>query len=166
MIRRCMTGLLLMLTMVVSAQGMRYTNVESRFRIDYPNGYVAREGVMGTTVFILKPNQTGFSTNLNVIARRVPAGTSLSKETAGLEKLLADLITDFKLVSNQPSSLDGQPAVALLYTGRQGKYDLVWYQVIAIRSNISYVISFTAAAATYERDRVPLGNILGSFKFL
>lgn len=155
-----------MLTMVVSAQGMRYTNVENRFQIDYPSGWVAREGVMGTTVFILRPNQTGFSTNLNIIARRVPAGTSLSNVMVGVEKLLADLITDFKLVSNQPSSLDGQPGAALLYTGRQGKYDLVWYQVIALRNNISYVISFTAAAATYERDRIPLGNILGSFKFL
>jgi hypothetical protein len=164
--RRTFTLLTFLLCAVAFAQTATYSNPAARFAIDYPNGWVAREGVFGATVMILRPNPSGFSTNLNVIVSRVGSQVTLEGAEQEIIRQLTEVVTDFKLVSQQRTTLAGQTAIATLSTGRQGRYNLVWYQLIALREGLSYTVTFTVEASAYESERVPLGNILGTFRFL
>ena len=134
--------------------------------MSYPKSWTARENIMGTTVFVAKLNPQGFSTNVNVVVQTVPKGTTLKAISDAVTQQLSSAITDFKLLSKQNSTLGGQPALALSYTGRQGKYALTWDQRVVIRGTTNYIVTFTAETAVYKRERAPLPSILESFKFL
>ena len=122
--KRILTGLLFVLVSIALAQTAAYKNAAAHFQMDYPKGWVAKEGLMGTTVFVAKVNKTGFSTNFNVVVQKVPAGTSVKDMGSAVEQQLSGVITDFKLLSKKDTTLAGEPALAISYTGRQGKYAL------------------------------------------
>jgi hypothetical protein len=166
MVKRGLLLVLFALFTVALAQNATYSNATARFAVDYPSDWVMREGVFGTTVMVVRPNPNGFSSNFNVVVLRVPAGTTLEATEDGLIEQLEAIITDFKLVAKQPATLAGQPAISVLYTGRQGKFNLVWYQVLTVRGTFAYAVTFTAEASAYESERTPFGNVLGSFRFL
>ena len=167
MLKRIFLLSLLAFSTVAFAQATAtYKNTAARFQMSYPKAWTARENVMGTTVFVAKLNPQGFSTNVNVIVQTVPKGTTLKAMSGALEQQLSSVITDFKLLSQKNSTLGGQPALVLSYTGRQGKYALTWDQSIVIRGTSNYIVTFTAETAVYKRERAPLPAILSSFKFL
>lgn len=159
-------ALLFAVLSVASAQSLVYKNAKEGFQIGYPKGWTVREGMMGTTVFIAKVNPNGFSTNVNVVIQPVPAGTTVQGAGDATTAQLKTVITDFKLLSQKDTTLSGQPALALSYTGKQGQYALRWYQVLSVRGSKAFVVTFTTEAAKYAAESAPLQGILDSFKYL
>jgi hypothetical protein len=132
-----------------------YENKTHNFQINYPTKWEVAEGVMGTVVAFISPLGNAddkFSENINVIVGDLAAYPDLTLDKYEEISLvqLANLITDFKLVKRGNSVISGMPAKIVIFTGKQGVFQLKYMQAYIIVNNRAYVITFTAEKKEYR----------------
>jgi hypothetical protein len=161
-----MLAVLVALSGLALAQDTIYKNAQYKFSFSYPKGWVTREGVMGTVVFVAIPPQgKEFANNLNVVVSPVPAGTKLEDVTKATVGQLENVITDFKVISQKPGTLSGQPAATLSYSGRQGKASLIWNQTFALHNGAVYGVTTTIEQSVYQKVSPTMAKVADSFRF-
>lgn len=148
---------------------LTYENSAAGIRITHPAEWNTRENVMGMTVAFLSPKenpQDDFQENLNVYIEDISAQPMtldgyFSLSVSGLKQY----ITDYAEVESSPTTLGGEPARKLVFTGTQGTYSFKWMQIVTLKGNKAYVVTYTA-----EQDKYPVfldtaQQITDSFEF-
>ena len=133
-----------------------YRNADYGLEAQYPAGWKAVEGLMGTAVVFASPlesKEDKFSENVNIIVEDVSAhpGMTLGKYIERAKAKLAVFITEYSPKDSRDSILAGQPAKMIEYTGRQGVFNLHILQAVTLVNGKAYVVTFTAEEGNYER---------------
>ncbi|MDR3591350.1 MAG: hypothetical protein P4N41_16980 [Negativicutes bacterium] len=106
-----------------------------------------------------------FSENVNLVIVDLTAypGMSLDTLVEGNLAQLPNLITDYKLIAREHRMVAGMEAKVLIYTGRQGIFQLKFLQVYSIAGGRNYIITFTAEEALYKKYEPAVREIINSF---
>jgi eukaryotic-like serine/threonine-protein kinase len=144
-----------------------YENETHNFQINHPRKWEVAEGVMGTVVAFISPRENAddkFRENINVAVGDLAAypGLTLDKYEEISLAQLTNLITDFKLVKRGNSVISGMPAKTLVFTGRQGIFQVKFMQAYMIANNRAYVITFSAENREYRNYEEVTKEMLNS----
>jgi cytoskeletal protein RodZ len=133
-----------------------YESPQFNMKLKYPGSWALQEGLMGTVAVFLSPNENDtdtFQESVNIIVQDLSTQTvdiDLAMYTEGSVEQIKQLITDASIITSEKATLSGKEAHKLVYTGKQGEYDLKWMQIYSIKDKMAYVISFTAQADKYD----------------
>ncbi|ADV67840.1 DcrB-related protein [Deinococcus maricopensis] len=135
------------------------------FTVTPPNGWTVTKEVPGVTVAFLGPRTAaGFTTNANVIVQALPGNVDLKTFTSLTLQQLEAVITGYKLVSNTKTTLGGAPAQRLKLQGKQGKFDLYFDQVFALKGGRAYAVTVTVPRAQANTAGPIMDQFIKSFK--
>lgn len=149
------------------ADWTRYEDADGEFSMCHPASWVSQEGAFGATAAFVPEDAIGaggFAENLNVIIEAGAGGEDLDAAVAESVSMLEQFVSDFQLRSEQATELDGSPAKALTFTGRQGTFQLVWHQVLAIHGDHVIVVTHTGQDAGQQVPTSTVEGMLASFE--
>ena len=137
------------------------------FEIAYPKDWSMKEGVMGTTVMFLSQleNQNDkFRENVNIVVQ------DLSKQPMSLDEYtnlslmqLKRIITDINITTSEKTKLANCDAYMVVYTGKQGQYNLKLMQIWTIKNNNAYIITYTAENIGFDKYGELVNPMVNSF---
>ncbi|MFK7808895.1 MAG: hypothetical protein AB8F74_13910 [Saprospiraceae bacterium] len=143
---------------------------KDNYEIMHPADWeVDKSGQMGTSFILFSP-QAGptdnFKENINLVAQDL-MGNKMTLDQY-LELSMAQikaLITDSEIITSERIKEGDREYQKVIYSGKQGIYDLKFEQYFQIVEGKAYVLTFTCANDQFEEYQ-PLGEkILDSFKF-
>ena len=155
-------------TATPGANFLPYENSARGIRMMYPANWEKLENVMGSIVAFRSPQEGAsdrFREGVNVVTEDLPAGVTLDAYTNVSLTQLRNIITDFNLTESSPTTLSGNPAQKIVYTGKQGTYDLKFMQVLCVKGGKGYVISYVAEASEFSAYSQRAQQIIDSFEF-
>ncbi len=142
---------------------------QSGCTIQYPDSLeVNTTGVIGAS-FILFFNQTSpedaFRENINLMIQDLSGYDISFDDYVGIsESQVATMITDSNLIESSRLEKDGAEYHKMVYTGKQGVFDLKFEQYFTIRNKKVYVLTFTAETDQFDSYKNVAEKILDSFK--
>lgn len=146
---------------------IKYVNTQFGFSLDRPESWTQQEGYMGTAVLFLSPLENkndAFMENVNVVVEDFKQPLTLKKYTALTVEQLKQYITDAAILSvNSMRAVHG-PYSEIVYTGRQGQYELKWLCRIYLSGKRAYVVTYTAEFGQFNKYLTVANPVLSSFK--
>ncbi|WP_239616158.1 DUF1795 domain-containing protein [Cohnella mopanensis] len=135
----------------------------------YPEDWTYQENIGGAIVAFLSPRENDsdmFQENINFLIQDLGGQkVKLADYVDATKQQLGALITGFKLEDEGASSEDGVEAYNLLYSGKQGEYNLKWQQSFAIIEGKAYVITYTAEEGSFDKFVDQAGSIAESWDY-
>jgi predicted small lipoprotein YifL len=146
-----------------------YESEANGYSIRYPEDWQVSESPSrpGTTTFTapLQGESDTFRENVTVVVQSVPAGTTSLDEFT--EMALAqgqDYIPQFTVRELMPTTLGGNPAQQVVYTGVQGTRDLRWLQLWTLAGDQVYILTYTAEEFEFNRFRSAVQQMIRSME--
>ena len=125
---------------------------------------------MGSVAAFLSPQESAsdiFQENLNLIVQDLSTQPMTLQEYTELSVgQVEQFITDARILDSSATTLDGNSAHKLVYTGKQGQYSLKWMQVWTVIDNTAYVLSYTAEANKYNDFLDTAQEMVNSFEII
>lgn len=147
---------------------LTYESRDYGIKINYPMDWIKREQFMGTVVMFLSPTESAsdiFQENLVVTVNDLSAQPITLEESVDPDiNQLKMIVTDFKLVDSSATSLAGNPAHKVVYTGKDGQYNLEWMQVWTIKDDKAYIVTYTAEQDKYSEFLGTVEEMVQSFE--
>ena len=143
---------------------------QSNYVIQYPDdGFELNiSGQMGMSFILFSkqntPNGT-FRENINLLIQDLKGlNISLDDFVNVSENQIKTLITDGKLIESKRFIKDNSEFHELIYTGKQGLFNLKWKQYFTIKSEKAYVLTLTTRVEQFD-NYISVGTkIMDSFK--
>jgi eukaryotic-like serine/threonine-protein kinase len=139
-------------------------------RIKYPSDWTKNEQVMGTVAAFLSSQESAsdiFQENLNVIVQDLSTQPMTLEEYTELSVgQVEQFITDANILDSSATTLDGNSAHKVVYTGKQGQYNLKWMQIWTVKDNTAYVLSYTAEVNKYSDFLDTAQEMINSFEII
>lgn len=140
-----------------------------KYAIQYPEAWrMDTSGIMGVDAFFFSPRvsqEDKFSENVNVMIQDLTGmGITLDKYVENSENQIRNLVTNSTLIESKRMSKNGMEYQQVLYTGKQGIFDLKTLQHYFIIGEKAYVVTFVAEANQYDQYETTAWKILDSFK--
>jgi len=141
----------------------------SEFSINYPKNWeLNSSGQMGTRFIIfsqLTDKNDQFKENVNLIIQDLTGyDFDLNKYVELSENQIKTMITESNILINKRITKNKKEYQKIIYTGRQGVYDLKFIQYYWLENNKAYVLTFTAEVNEFTKFKKTSENILNSFK--
>jgi len=141
----------------------------SEFSINYPKNWeLNSSGQMGTRFIIfsqLTDKNDQFKENVNLIIQDLTGyDFDLNKYVELSENQIKTMITESNILINERITKNKKEYQKIIYTGRQGVYDLKFIQYYWLENNKAYVLTFTAEVNEFTKFKKTSENILNSFK--
>ena len=141
------------------------------YSISYPSDWtVDQTNQMGTDFIILSQLTSEsdlFSENVNLIVQDL---TGYDLDLAAYTQLSIDqikaLITDAELISSEKINGAENDFQKVIYTGRQGQYQLKFEQYYLVENNKAYVLTLTCEIDQFDSYQKQGEQILNSFKLM
>ncbi len=140
----------------------------SAFEIKYPNDWESNNSGLAGTTFILFSELTDandkFRDNVNLIMQDV-AGYNLTLEGYIEISLtqLPSIVPGSKVLVNETLNTEDGPFQKLIYTGKQGEFDLKFEQYIWLVEEQVFVLTLTCEIDTFEQYQKVGEEIMESF---
>jgi eukaryotic-like serine/threonine-protein kinase len=157
-------------TITTSSPFLTYENPTYRIRIQYPSDWEKLEFSQRNIVVIFRsPRENSSDTKLenlliqvgNLPSQNIPLDEIVR---ANINKLKQSLI-DFELIELNATTLSGNnPAHKVVYTNREGEDELKTMQVVSIKEDKVYLITYTAEASRYDRYLPTIQKMIDSFR--
>jgi len=149
---------------------LTYDSPAYGIRIGYPSDWTKSEQFMGSVVAFLSPTESTsdiFRENLNVIVQDLSTQPMTLDEYTELSvSQIKQFFTDANITDSSATTLDGNPAHKVVYTGKQGQYNLKWMQVWVVKENKAYIISYTAEVNKYPDFLGTIQQMINSFEII
>jgi len=149
---------------------VEWTTLEiENYSFEYPKDWsLDQTGMMGTKFLLFSPfanTEDQFGENVNLIIQNL-TGLNLNLEsyTALSLSQIENFITDFQLTKSKTEEKDGMKYQHMIYTGKQGVFELTFEQYFWIINETAYVMTFTSETKQYEQYKKTGLAILDSFK--
>ena len=141
----------------------------NEFSINYPKNWeLNSSGQMGTRFIIfsqLTDKNDQFKENVNLIIQDLTGyDFDLNKYVELSENQIKTMITESNILINKRITKNKKEYQKIIYTGRQGVYDLKFIQYYWLENNKAYVLTFTAEVNEFTKFKKTSENILNSFK--
>jgi len=147
-------------------QGRVYKNKNFGYQLEYPSDFTIKT-IGSATVFSSKIEDRtfAFSPSVNVVAINLGAAPAdldifYKQSKDALERSLGMV----KFLEDKKEKLAGADAYRLVYTSRQKKADFKFLQVMCIRNNRAYVVTYTALEEQYNKMLKTAQAIIKSFQ--
>jgi serine/threonine-protein kinase len=145
-----------------------YDSPDYGISIKYPAEWTKDEQIMGAVVVFFAPTEGPsdiFQDNVNIIVQDLSAQPMTLDEYTELSLAqIEQFITDPSILDSSAVTLAGNPGHKLVYTGKQGQYDLQWIQVWTMKNDKAYVISYTAEISRYSALLETVQEMIDSFE--
>lgn len=144
------------------------TLIKDNYEIKYPSDWeVDQSGQMGTSFILFSP-QSGptdnFKENINLIVQDLGENKlSLDQYVELSEVQIKTLISDSKIIYNERLRQDDVAYQKVIYSGKQGIYDLTFEQYYRMVDVKAYVLTFTCARDQFENFKTLGEEVLDSF---
>ena len=149
---------------------LTYDSSAYGIRIKYPSDWTKHEQVMGTVAAFLSPQESAsdiFQENLNVIIQDLSVQPMTLEEYTELSVgQVEQFITDANIIDSSATTLDGNSAHKVVYTGKQGQYNLKWMQIWTVKDDTAYVLSYTAEVNKYNDLLDTAQEMVNSFEII
>ena len=158
-------------TIFVFGQTEWKTLSENDFKIEYPDNWeLNRSGLMGTKFILfskLSKSTDKFRENINLIIQDLTGSNiTLDKYVEISENQIRTLVTNGKIIESKRVSDNEFEYHKMVYTGKQGAFDLKFIQYFWVLDNKAYVLTFTAEITEFD-NFVQIGErIMNSFKIV
>jgi len=157
-------------TTITTSPFLTYKNPTSRIRIQYPSDWEKLEFNQRNVVVIFRsPPENSSDTKLenlliqvgNLPSQNIPLNEIASANINALNQSLID----FELIELNATTLSGNnPAHKVVYTNREGKDERKTMQVLSIKEDKVYLITYTAEASRYDRYLPTIQKMIDSFR--
>ncbi|MEL6867101.1 MAG: hypothetical protein AAFP19_21940 [Bacteroidota bacterium] len=145
---------------------LKKDNYEIRFPGDWS---VDTSQQMGTTFVLLSPvsdAEDQFRENVNLMVQDLSAyDLNLDQLAKSTESQISNLITDAKMVLSEREERAGEAYHHLVYTGKQGIFDLRYEQYFWLKAKKAYILTLTVEIDQVEAYQETGKLILNSFQF-
>jgi serine/threonine-protein kinase len=147
-----------------------YTNSTHNVRIQYPQKWEKSEGVMGSTVAFASPQESAkdlFKENVNLYVQALPADAKITLDEFTQQSIaqIKQMITDAQMVESTSDTLSNLPAHRVVYTGKQGQFNLKFYQTYLLKDSKVYIMTYTAQADQFDKYLPEARAIIDSLRF-
>ena len=159
----------------VLGASVRYSNLQAGINVAYPPGWLLEEGGSDHVFRIRDLRAPGFATTLQVALQPVSEESAARNIFDALTLQRAQTLAAYTVTSEEPYTLpDGRTASAMRYsyasTGdnpflRSVPVIVNGLDVLIIERNQALVITYRAAADSYERELPRLRSFLASLEF-
>lgn len=139
------------------------------YKINYPSEWELNEsGQMGTSFLLLSPlsnEEDDFRENVNLIKQNLTGyNLDLDQFIELSEGQIKTMVTDGKILSNKRKKNDLGDYQELIYTGKQGVYELKFQQYVYMVENTVYILTFTGKVGEFDQYQKTGEAILNSFE--
>ena len=156
-------------TFSAEKQTWKQLNFEG-FTIDHPENWeVNTKGEMGTKFILfssLENPQDVFKENINLVVQDL---TGYDIDLKGFveisEQQVNTYVTDGKILESKKLSKENVAYHKLIYTGKQGVYELKFEQYFWVLESKAYILTFTCEESNYLIYKMIAERILKSFSF-
>ena len=141
---------------------------ETDYSIQYPDTFdLDKSGQMGMS-FILLSKQTSqqdlFRENVNLLIQDLTGqNIDLDKYVEISEGQIKTMITDGDLLESKRLTDKNKKFQRVIYTGKQGQYDLKWQQFYWVENKKAYVLTLTCEINQYNKYVSVGENIMKTF---
>jgi hypothetical protein len=140
------------------------------FTISAPEGWRKQDtlisGSMFTTVSSPLENAgDNFRENVNVVTEN-SQGYGYKEYTTASIRNMSDKIPGVKVISEEETKVDEEPAMAVIYTFPYSGFDLKNTAYITVKNNTGYIITCTALVNTFDRYQPEFLSCLKSFHII
>jgi hypothetical protein len=157
-------------TEVVSGNFENWKSIEETdYSIQYPEIFTLNKpGQMGMD-FVLMSEQTSkqdlFRENVNLTIQDLTGqNIDLNKYVEISENQIKTMVTEVNLIESKRLTDKNKELQKVIFTGKQGQFDLKWLQFYWVENNKSYVLTLTCEINQYD-NYVSVGeNIMNTFK--
>jgi len=141
----------------------------SDFSIQYPNDFeLDLSGQMGMSFMILSPQTSPsdmFRENVNLIIQDLRGHNISFDDYVEISKnQIETFVTDGSLVESKRTKTDDFELHTIIYTGKQGMFDLKWLQYYIFKNQTVYLLTFTAEAEQFDNYIDVARKIMDSFQ--
>lgn len=142
---------------------------EKEYSIEYPSEWTLdKSGMMGTKFMLFSPlssEEDKFKENINLIVQDISAyNLNLDQYVELSEEQVKISITEAHMITSERLK-DGSTAFhKVIYTGKQGVFELQFEQYYWIENSKAYVLTFTCEEDQFAEYRVVGEKVLNSFK--
>ena len=147
-----------------------YENIDYGIKIEYPKNWTVDEVTEPPVVVqFLSPREgigDTFQENVTIAYEELPQPMTLQEYTESSINLLRGLFTEFNLIEQSDTTLAGNPAQEILYTGKMEGTDLKCMQVITLKDDKVYILTYTAFPTTYPRYLQAVQTMTESFEIV
>ena len=145
-----------------------YRNKAFGYQLEYPADFAVKT-IGSATVFssVSEDRTFSFSPSVNVVAVNLgeaPADLNgfYKQSKDALERSLGTV----KFIEDKKDKLAGADAYRLVYVSRQKKADFKFMQIMCIRNNRAYVLTYTALQEQYDKMAKTAQAVIKSFQFI
>ena len=170
MIKLLQMILFVLLVQIVNAQTSDWQSFEEdNYSIQYPSQWeFQNDGYMGTKFILFSPQDSEtdvFKENINLVVQSV-AGYNL--DLAAFVELsvgqIETMITDAKMLVNEPFKNELGAYQKMIYTGTQGNYKLQFEQHAYIIDEVAYIVTFTSEQNQFDAYQERAEQIMNTFR--
>lgn len=138
------------------------------YSIEYPSDWeVDLSGLMGVDLFLFSPivdEQDLFRENVNILMQDLTGyDVTLDQYVDFSEEQIKTLITDSEIVSSERIKLNDTDCQKVIYTGKQGVYDLQYEQYYIVKNEKAFVLTLTCEQKSFDTYQEIGEMILNSF---
>jgi len=161
---------ILLFTISVCGQTKEWNNLnEKEYTIKYPNNWeLNKSGLMGTKFILfsqLTSKSDNFKENVNLIVEDLTGhNIDLNQYVEISEKQIVTMITNGNIISSKRAKSYGKEFQKVIYTGKQGIYDLQFEQYYWVENNSAYVLTLTCEVTDFSEFKNIGEEILNSFE--
>ncbi len=141
---------------------------QKEYSIQYPNTWTLdKSGAMGTSFVLFSPitsKNDAFKENVNLAIQRFPGQEiSLQDYTNLSVEQIKKMLTNSKILENKRLVSNDQEFSKIVYTGKQGEFDLKFEQYYWVEKEKAYVLTLTTQENEYTNYKTIGEKILNSF---
>lgn len=142
---------------------------EKNYSIEYPSDWeINKSDQMGTKFILfsqLTSNNDQFKENVNLIVQDLTGhNIDLNQYVEISENQIKSMITDGNIISSERVKKDEKEFQRVIYTGKQGIYDLQFEQYYWVENNNAYVLTLTCEVTAFTDFKNTGEKILNSFE--
>lgn len=142
---------------------------EDNYSIRYPEAWrLDQSQQMGTKFILFSPlssEEDQFKENVNLIVQDLAAyDLDLDQYVKLSEDQVKTLIAEGNILSSERVKRDDGEFHKLIYTGKQGDFDLKFEQYFWLEDKEAYVLTFTAEEEQFDGYKATAEKILDSFR--
>lgn len=145
-----------------------YLNTDYGVEMKYPYGWDVNEEADGIVVAFMSPAESAddrFRESVNLVMNDLSGqGMTLDIYRDIAVEQITGALENVELLEAESATLDGNPAFRLVYSA-DGTYGrLQFMQLMTIKDDISYILTYTAEPGSFDTYRNSVDSMLDSFR--
>jgi predicted Zn-dependent protease len=146
-------------------KGQRYEDAALGYALDYPAQWVkADRPQLGADATFLGPRRADLTMGLDVRSEVSPTALDVYVDRS-IKKLLPEFQTDFKVLEPEKAlTVHGIPAIEVVYSHRQGQFDLTSVEVVYALGDRKVSLTFGLLSEYYQELKPAVEQCVQSFQ--